>query len=76
MENFLVLWHNITCCSLTLAVAETTRSIPTQSLQMYPTLGNSMDCSPTDSSVHGISQARILERDAMPSSRASSQLRD
>ena len=35
-------------------------------------LCNPMGCSPPGSSVHGISQARILERVAMPSSRASS----
>ena len=35
-----------------------------------------MDCSPPDSSVHGIVQARILEWVAMPSSRGSSRLRD
>ena len=34
---------------------------------------NSMDCSPPGSSVHGISQARILERVAISFSRASSQ---
>ena len=32
----------------------------------YPTLCNSMDCSPPGSSVHGISQARILEWVAIP----------
>ena len=35
-----------------------------------------MDCSPQGSSVHGILQARILERVAMPSSRGSSRPRD
>ena len=35
-----------------------------------------MDCSPLVSSVHGISQARILEWVAIPSSRGSSQPRD
>ena len=35
-----------------------------------------MDCSPPDSSVHGILQLRILEWVAMPSSRGSSQPRD
>ena len=35
-----------------------------------------MDCSPPGSSVHGILQAGILERVAMPSSRRSSQPRD
>ena len=37
---------------------------------------HAMDCSPSGSSVHGLSQARILYWDAMPSSRGSSQLRD
>ena len=44
--------------------------------QSYPTLCNPMDCSPLGSSVHGISQAKILEQIAMPFSRASSQPRD
>ena len=35
-----------------------------------------MDCSPPDSSVHGILQVRILECVAMPSSRGSCQSRD
>ena len=35
-----------------------------------------MDCSPPGSSVHGILQARILERVAVPSSRGSFQPRD
>ena len=35
-----------------------------------------MDCSPPDSSVHGILQARILEWVVMPSPRGSSQPRD
>ena len=35
-----------------------------------------MDCSPPSSSVHGILQARILDWDAMPSSRWSSKPRD
>ena len=30
-------------------------------VQLYPTLCDLMDCSPLDSSVHGIFQARILE---------------
>ena len=40
--------------------------------QSCPVLCNPMDCSPPSSSVHGILQARILERVAMPSSRGSS----
>ena len=39
-------------------------------------LCNPMDCSPPGSSVHGILQARILERVAISFSRGSSQLRD
>ena len=39
------------------------------SLQLCPTLCNAMNCSPPDSSVHGILQARILEWVAMPFSR-------
>ena len=35
-----------------------------------------MDCSPPDSSVHGILQARILEWVSVPSCRGASQLRD
>ena len=41
-----------------------------------PTLCNPMDCSPPGSSVHGISQARILEWVAMSFSRGSSPPRD
>ena len=44
--------------------------------QSYPTLWDPMDCSPPGSSVHGVSQARILEWVAMPFSRGSSQPRD
>ena len=45
-------------------------------LQSCLTLCDPMDWSPPDSSVHGISQARILERVAIPFSRRSSQPRD
>ena len=45
-------------------------------LQPCLTLCNPIDCSPPDSSVYGIFQARILEWVAMSSSRGSSQLRD
>ena len=38
-------------------------------VQSCPTLCNCMDCRPPGSSVHGISQPRILEWVAMPSSR-------
>jgi len=44
--------------------------------QLCPTLYNPLDCSPPGSSVHGISQARILEWVAISFSRGSSQPRD
>ena len=44
--------------------------------QSYPTLGNSMDCSLSGSSVHGISQARRLEWAAIPFFRVFSRPRD
>ena len=47
-----------------------------KSLQSCLTLCDPMDCSLPGSSVHGISQARILEWVAMPSSRGFSQPRD
>ena len=40
--------------------------------QLCPTLCDPMDCSPPGSSVHGISQAKILEWVAIPFSRGSS----
>ena len=46
------------------------------SLQLFLTHCDLMDCSPPGSSVHGIFQARILEWVAMPSSRGSSQPKD
>ena len=44
-----------------------------QLLQSCPTLCNPMGCSPPGSSVHGVSQARILEWVTMPFSRGSFQ---
>ena len=44
--------------------------------KLCPTLCDPMDCSPAGSSVHGISQARILEWAATSSLRGSSQPRD
>ena len=43
-----------------------------KSLQSCPTLCDSVDCSPSGSSVHGILQARILELVALPPSPGSS----
>ena len=47
-----------------------------QSLPSHPTPCDPMDCSHPGSSVHGILQARILERAAISSSRGSSRPRD
>ena len=44
--------------------------------QSWPTLCDPTDCSPPGSSVHGILQARILERVAVPFSMGCSQPRD
>ena len=44
--------------------------------QLWPTLCDPMDCSPTGINVHGIFQARILEWVAIPFSRESSPPRD
>ena len=45
-------------------------------LQLCLSLCDPMDCSPSDSSVHGILQARILEWVATPSSKGSSLFRE
>ena len=45
-------------------------------VQSNLTLGDPMDCSPPDSSIHGIFQARILEWGTISSSRGSSRPRD
>ena len=47
-----------------------------KSLQSYLTLSNPVDGSLPGSSAHGILQARIFSRVAMPSSKGSSRLRD
>ena len=44
--------------------------------ESYPTLCDPTDCSPPDSPVHGLFQARILEWVAISSSSRSSQCRD
>ena len=44
--------------------------------QLYPTVCDTMDCSPPGSSVHGVIQAGILEWFAILLSRGSSWLRD
>ena len=57
----------------TVQVENTSQVLFAKSLQSCSTLCNPMDCSLQGSSVHGILQARMLEMDAMPSSRGSSQ---
>ena len=61
---------------LYLCVCVCVRASARLSLQSCPTLFDSLDCSPPGSSVHGISQARMLKWVAMPPSRGSSQPRD
>ena len=51
-------------------------SVQAQSLQLCPILCDPMYCSPPGSSVHGISQARILEWVAISSSKRSFGSRD
>ena len=51
-------------------------TVHAKSLQRRPTLCNPVGCGPPGSPVHGILQARTLERVALPSSRGSSRPRD
>ena len=51
-------------------------AMPAKLLQSYPTLSNTMGCSPPGSSVNGILQAKIVEWVAISSSRESSQSRE
>ena len=55
----------------TIGSANMHRLMRAKSLQSCPTVCDPVDCSPPDSSLHGISQA-MLEQVAMPSSRGSS----
>ena len=54
----------------------TLHPVGAQLLQSGPTLWDLMGCSPPGSYVHGILQARILERVVMPFSSGSSQPED
>ena len=51
-------------------------TVTERATQSCPTLCDPMDCSPPGSSIHGVSQAGVLEWVAIPFSRASSQPRD
>ena len=50
MQILLYIFHSMNMCTCA------------KSLQWYLTLCDPMDCSPPGSSVHGILQARVLER--------------
>ena len=63
-------------CVCVRVCAHRTRASCAQSLQSCPTLCDPMGCSPPGSPVHGVLQARRLERVARPSSRGSSPPRD
>ena len=63
-------------CVLPLIPCHDFKAILDTRLQLCPTLCDPLDCSPSDSSVHEILQARTLEWVAMPSSRGFSQFRD
>ena len=72
-------WVSLEVISITLHHSNA-HYLPSSSIvlvtQLCLTLCNPMDCSLSDSSVHGIFQARILEWVATPFSRGSSQPRD
>ena len=83
-----ILFRIITLCFRTVSVYRSLHSrvpytpspLPTHLCvliaQSYPTLYDPMDCSSPGSSVHGISQARILEWVAISFSRGPSQPKD
>ena len=60
----------------TIATLEARVKVKVLVAQSYPILCNPMDCSPLGSSVHGILQATLLERVAIPFSRESSWSRE
>ena len=67
-------WYTIVAQSFVVElISKLTVCLVTQS---YPTLWDPLDCSPPGSSVHWISQARILEWVAISFSRGSSRPRD
>ena len=74
-----VIWHwlitLLSPCEIFLSISLDI-CVCAKSLQSCLTLGDSMDCIPPGSSVHGILRARILERVAISSSRRSSRPRD
>ena len=71
----LINWSLFFCC-LEVFVMNLCKYLHTKSLQSCPTLCKPTVCSLQGSFVHGVSQARILEWVAVPSSRGSSRPRD
>ena len=72
----LVPWPGIKPAPLHWKLRALTTGVPVLVVQSCPTLCDPMDSSPPGPSVHWFLQARILECDAMPFSRGSSQFRD
>ena len=70
--------HELFICKVAIIMvsASLTAWVQAKSFQSCLTLYDHVDCSPPGSSVHGILQARILERIAMACSRGSSRPRD
>ena len=54
------------CTHITLWIGRYRQTVCAKSLQLCPPLCHSMNCSPSDSSVHGILHIRILEYVATP----------
>ena len=73
-----MLWASEPCLVLTASfrVFSTLKESESEVAQSCPTLCDPMGCSPPGSSVHGISQARILEWVAISFSRGSSRPKD
>ena len=71
METGICMAESFPCSSETITIL-LNDYVCAKFLWSCPTLCILMDCSLSGSSVHGILQARIMEWDAMPSSRGSS----
>ena len=76
MKFWLPRWEGSGGITWKLGVTYTHRVVLCWVSQSCPTLCDLVDWSPPGSSVHGILQARTLDRVAMPSSRGSSQCRN
>ena len=69
LNLFFFVLINFYCSTVALQCCASICAVLCLVVQSCLTLCNPMDCSPPGSSVHGIRQAKILERLAMPSSR-------